>query len=150
MNSMQALDFDMRKYGFDSQLYAYISIPAIKLQLPIYTNVTSKTLANGAARLSSTSLPIGGENTNCVLAGHSGYQNPLFTNITKLKAGDTITIWNLWEELTYEVVSTKKILPTDIDSVMIQEGKDMVTLMTCTPVHVNTYRYLVYCERVTE
>ena len=150
MNSVQQLDFDLRDYGLDSQLFAYISIPAIDLTLPIYLNVTYETLMDGAGRLSSTSIPIGGVNTNAVLAGHSGYAVPLFTGITKLNVSDDVDIITLWGKLKYRVTATGKIRPDELNAILIQEGKDMITLMTCTPVHVNSHRYLVFCERVPD
>lgn len=150
MESVQALDFDMRYYGFKTQLIGYVSIPKLSIKLPIYNNITATHLAYGAARLSSTSIPVGGVNTNCVICAHSGYSNPMFTYIGSLQEGDLVYVTNLWETLTYKVTGQKTIVPDDIDSIMIQEGKDMVTLMTCTPVYVNSHRLLVYCERVEE
>ena len=150
MNSVQRMDFDLRDYGLDAQLFGYLKIPAIDLSLPIYMNVTNETLMDGAARLSSTSIPIGGIGTNCVLAGHSGYAVPLFSNIFNLGRGDEVYITNKWEEMTYIVTGTQKIRPDELDAILIQEGKDMITLMTCTPVHVNSHRYLVYCERAPD
>ena len=106
-------------------------------------------MAHGAAILSQTSMPIGGENTNCVIAGHRGYQGiPYFREIEKLQLGDHIYITNPWETLTYEVTEFKIIDPDASDQILIQDGKDMVTLLTCHPYRSHgKYRYVVYCER---
>ena len=91
-------------------------------------------------------IRIGGVNTNSVIAGHRGYAKAdMFRNIQKLQVGDSIYITNPWETLTYKMVETKVILPTDIRQVCIQDGKDMVTLISCEH---HTRRYVVYCERV--
>ena len=143
----QVLDFDLTDYGFEDQMFGYIDIPAINLRMCLYTYTSRETLFAGACRLSNTSIPIGGINTNAVIAGHSGYSDPMFTYIGKLEEGDRVYITNPWGTMTYVVTGKAKVLPTDMDSIGIQEGKDMITLVTCTPVHVNTHRQLVYCER---
>ena len=108
-----------------------------------------------AARASSgtqTSIPIGGENTNAVIAGHRGWNGyKYFQDIEQLQAGDLVYIRNIWEELTYRVTEIRIISPDDVAAILIQPGKDMVTLMTCHPPNTGgRYRYLVYCERVIE
>lgn len=106
-------------------------------------------MKNGAAILSNTSMPIGGLNTNCVIAGHRGNgRSKFFLDIEEIQTGDKIYITNPWETLVYEVTETLIIEPTDTASIKIQEEKDMLTLMTCHPYASNgKYRYLVYCER---
>lgn len=130
----------------------YISIPKMDVKLGLYLGATDKNMAAGATVLSQTSLPIGGENTNCVIAGHRGYRGiPYFREIEKLEAGDRVYITNVWETLTYEVESIDIISPTDSNKILIQEGKDMVTLLTCHPYRSHgKYRYLVYCVRVPD
>lgn len=94
-------------------------------------------------------MPIGGINTNCVIAGHRGWNGArYFLDIETLSVGDRVFIDNLWETLEYSVSEIKIINPDDIDAVKIQDGKDMVTLFTCHPYWDSTYRYAVFCTRV--
>ena len=103
----------------------------------------------GATHLSQTSIPIGGNNTNSVIAAHRGLiRNKMFRNIDKLGNGDIIKINNMWGELTYKVIKTEVIHPTNINEILIQKDKDLITLVTCHPYRVNTHRYIVICERV--
>lgn len=127
----------------------YLTIPAMGIELPLYAGASKKHMECGAAVLAGTSLPIGGINTNCVIAGHRGYRGALlFKEIEMLKTGDKVYVTNPWEELVYIVESRKIIFPDDIESVKIQEGKDMVTLLTCHPYRGGgKYRYVVYCVR---
>lgn len=117
--------------------------------MPIYLGASDDHLAAGAAQLSQTSLPIGGTNTNCVIAGHRGWRGAdYFRYVPDLQIGDEIIITNLWETLTYTVVETDIIAPNDVDKILIQEGKDMLTLITCHPyASGGKQRYVVYCER---
>lgn len=131
------------------EVFGAISIPAMEVELPLYLGATTENLSCGAAVLGQTSVPIGGENTNAVIAGHRGYHGaPYFREIEKLKPGDTVTIENPWETLTYAVSEIKVIRPDDLSAVCIQEGRDMITLVTCHPYRSGgKYRYLVYCDR---
>ena len=106
-------------------------------------------MTKGATVLGNTSLPIGGKNTNCVIAGHRGYHGaPYFREIERLNPGDKVYIKNPWEKLAYRVESIKIIYPDECDQIKIQKGKDMVTLVTCHPYKSHgRYRYLVYCVR---
>ncbi len=134
---------------FPDSKFGYITIPAMDVKLPLYLGASSANLSKGAAVLGQTSVPIGGRNTNSVIAAHRGYQGiPFFREIERLKAGDKVKIRNPWETLTYTVVSTAVIDPHDHDAVMIREGQDMVTLITCHPYRSHgKYRYVVYCTR---
>jgi sortase A len=107
-------------------------------------------MADGAAQMSETSLPIGGNNTNSVIAGHRGWKGAAyFLYLPDLEKGDLVTITNLWEVLTYQVVDTKVIRPNDVESIHIQPNRDMITLLTCHPPATGgRERYLVYCERI--
>ena len=104
----------------------------------------------GAAQLSQTSIPVGGNNTNCVLAGHRGWRGgKYFSHIVSLKKGDEVFITNLWETLTYRVVRTEVIESYEVDKIKIQPDKDMLTLLTCYYRSKNhKMRFVVYCERV--
>jgi len=141
--------FVLSDYGMESEVFAVLSIPAMDLEMPIYLGATDEHLRDGAAHLSQTSLPIGGENTNCVIAGHRGYNGaPYFRHIDKLQIGDTVTVTNLWETLTYTVVDIQVIEPDDIEAIHIQEGRELLMLLTCHPyASGGRQRYLVVCER---
>ena len=141
--------FTLGDFGLEDEVFAVISIPAINLSMPIYLGATDAHLTAGAAQLSQTSLPIGGNNTNCVIAGHRGYNGAAyFRHITELQPGDVIQITNLWETLTYTVKTTDIIEPYDVEKILIREGKDMITLLTCHPyASGGKQRYVVYCER---
>lgn len=152
--SYREASFDLAEWGVEDNIIGYLDIPAMDVTLPIYLGANEATLKAGAAQLSETSLPIGsfqGVSTNCVIAAHRGYgKADMFRNIERLQVGDQMTITNLWETLTYEVVEIKVITPYEIDQVLIQEGRDMLTLSTCHPYRHNYQRYIVYCERVLE
>ena len=141
--------FDLAEYGIENDVIGVLSIPSINLEMPIYLGATYDHMSRGAAHLSQTSLPIGGVNTNCVIAGHRGWSGaPYFLNMDKVVVGDTVTVTNLWETLTYKVCETRVIEPDDIDAVLIQPGRDMLTLITCHPyASGGRYRLVVYCER---
>ena len=141
--------FTLGDFGLEDEVFAVISIPAIGLSMPVYLGATDAHLTAGAAQLSQTSLPIGGTNTNCVIAGHRGYNGAAyFRHITELQPGDVIQITNLWETLTYTVKTTDIIEPYDVEKILIREGKDMITLLTCHPyASGGKQRYVVYCER---
>lgn len=128
-----------------------IEIPDMQVKLPLYLGASKDHLSKGAGILSETSMPIGGENTNCVIAAHRGWRGtPYFQHIEKMSAGSLVYIKNLWEVRVYQAVEVKIIEPWDLNSILIQEGKDMVTLLTCHPYGVGggTHRYIVYCEYV--
>lgn len=144
--------FKLDEYGLDDEVFGVISIPCLDLEMPIYLGATYQHMADGAAHLSQTSLPIGGQNTNCVIAGHRGWGGACyFRYITDLEAGDEVVITNLWKELRYTVVETKIIDPNDVKEILIQEGREQLTLLTCHPyASGGKYRYVVYCERSKE
>lgn len=143
--------FDLYSYSVYDNVFGYIEIPAIDLKLPIYLGANQYNMSLGAAHLSYSSMPIGGESTNAVFAAHRGYIGRVFfDNIVFLNEGDDVYITNFWDELHYKVVKTEVISPYDIDKCYIQEGKDLVTLLTCHPYGESTYRYMVVCERVQE
>lgn len=140
--------FDLTEYGFDSNVIGIISIPAMEVELPLYLGADSENMKKGAAILGETSMPLCGENTNVVVAAHRGYQGtPMFRQIEVLKAGDRIEVTTPFEVLTYQVTETKVVLPDEINQILIEEGKDKITLLTCHPYTQNTHRYLVYGER---
>ena len=145
--SYEKPDFLLSDYGIDSDILGYITIPAIDIKLPVYNGASEENMAKGAAYLANTSLPVGGENTNCVIAAHTRYKGiHMFKRITELNVGDEIHITNFWETLVYKVVETKVIDPMDSQNIYIKAGKSLVTLSTCHPYPNNYQRYLVYAE----
>lgn len=140
--------FRLADYGLDSEIFAVLSIPRLSLKMPIYLGASNDHLALGAAHMSQTSLPIGGENTNCVLAGHRGWKGgEYFRHLVQLKPGDEVIITNLWETLNYTVTKTDIIAHNETDKLRIQPGKDMLTLFTCDYTPTGKVRFVVYCER---
>ncbi len=141
--------FYLKDYGLDSEIFAVISIPILELEMPIYLGATYQHMADGAALLSQTSIPIGGKNTNCIIAGHRGWGGAsYFRYIDKLQPGDEIIITNLWEELHYTVAEIQIIQPNEVEKILIQPGRELVTLLTCHPyASGGRQRYLVICER---
>ena len=130
-------------------IMGYITIPRIGVELPIYHGTSDAVLQVAAGHLEGTSLPVGGESTHAVISAHRGLPSAkLFTNLDQLEVGDTFTITVLDRVLTYEVDKISIVLPTETDELKIAEGKDYVTLMTCTPYGINTHRLLVRGRRV--
>lgn len=126
-----------------------LEIPKIDLRLPISHYSTAEVLADGIGHLYGSSLPIGGINSHAVLTGHRGLPTmELFTYLDKLKKWDRFYIHILGETHTYQVVSIDTVLPEEVNELGIHEGKDLVTLVTCTPYAVNTHRLLVTGERI--
>ena len=150
--SYEQPSFTLGDYGLEDEVFGVITIPRLQLEMPIYLGATYKHMADGAAHLSQTSLPIGGENSNCVIAGHRGWGGAsYFRYITELEAGDEVIITNLWGELRYTVVETKIIDPNDVEEILIQQDRELLTLLTCHPyASGGKYRYVVYCERNQE
>ena len=145
----QKASFQLADYGLPDEIFGVLSIPAIDLEMPIYLGATEQHMANGAAHLSQTSLPIGGMDTNCVIAGHRGYSGAsYFRYLDKLHVGDTVSVTNLWETLTYRVCKIRIIDPSDVEEILIQPGRELLTLLTCHPyASGGRQRYVVYCER---
>jgi len=128
---------------------AYIDIPVIDVELPIYHGTENSVLAIAIGHLDWTSLPTGGESTHCVVSGHRGLPSArLFTDLDQLVVGDLFMLNVLDEVLTYEVDQILIVEPNDTDALLIQEGKDLVTLVTCTPYGINSHRLLVRGHRV--
>lgn len=130
---------------------AYIEIPAIDVYLPVYHGTSEETLLIGAGHLENTSLPAGGESTHAVLSAHCGLPSArLFTDLHLLQEGSIFRVHVLDETLTYQVYEIETVDPDDSSSLFIQEGEDLVTLITCTPYGKNTHRLLVHGRRIEE
>lgn len=139
---------DLSKYGIDDNVIGYINIPKINIELPILLGANTANMKIGAVHLTETSYPIGGNNTNCVIAAHRGYgKATLFRHIEKIENGDEIFIKSFNDELIYEVYEIKIIEPDDVKELCIQDGQDIVTLITCHPYRVNSHRYIVKAKR---
>ena len=128
---------------------AYVDIPKINVYLPVQHGTGADTLEKSVGHVVGTSLPVGGSSTHAVLSAHSGMaSSKLFSDIDQLAEGDMIYIHVLGDTLAYEVDSINTVVPTDTSLLQIEEGKDLVTLVTCTPFGVNTHRLLVRGHRV--
>lgn len=140
---------DKNKGNYDAlnlgEVISYIDIPKINVYIPIYNNTEEDTLQKGVGHLEHTSLPIGGKGTHCVLTGHSGLENNrMFTDLEKLEIGDTFKLHTLNEVLTYQVDEINVALPDDAVKYISQDWvNDYCTLITCTPIGINTHRLLV-------
>lgn len=130
-------------------IMSYIEIPKIKCSLPIYHGTDEGVLQIAVGHIEGSSLPVGGLNTHCVLSGHRGLPSAkLFSNLDKLEEGDIFMIRTLDQTLTYEVDQIRIVLPDEVDDLKVEEGKDLCTLVTCTPYGINTHRLLVRGHRV--
>ena len=128
---------------------AYVDIPKIGVYLPVQHGTGAETLEKSVGHVVGTSLPVGGSSTHAVLSAHSGMaSSKLFSDIDQLAVGDTFYIHVLGEVLAYKVDTINTVLPTDTSLLQIEDGKDLVTLVTCTPFGVNTHRLLVRGHRV--
>lgn len=133
----------------DDGLIGYIDIPKINVYLPIYHGTEYEVLAKGAGHLENTALPVGGENTHSVISAHSAFPTETFFDyLVEIKEGDEFYIHVLNRTLKYQVDQIKVVLPTETQDLHVVEGKDYVTLLTCTPYTINTHRLLVRGERV--
>lgn len=129
----------------------YLEIPKISLRLPIYHGTGDAALQKGIGHLAGTSLPVGGSGTHCVLSGHRGLPSALlFTDLDQLETGDTFTLYVLDQRLSYQVDQILVVEPEDVSALAPEDGKDYVTLVTCTPYGVNTHRLLVRGSRIED
>ena len=143
-----ATDYDALLRASTDGVMAYVEIPKISVSLPVYHGVSAAVLNKGAGHLPETSLPVGGESTHAVLAGHSGMSHArLFTDLPKLEIGDDFYIYVYGKKLCYRVDQIKKVRPWDTADLNIVEGQDYVTLLTCVPIAVNSHRLLVRGKR---
>ena len=140
---------DLVAYGIEDEIIGVLEIPTMELTMPVYLGASDAHLAAGAAVLGNTSAPIGGGNTNCVIAGHRGWRGAdYFRHIDRLQVGDTVTLTNLWKPLTYTVADIQIIQPHEVEKIKIQPNRDLLTIITCHPyASGGRQRYVVYCER---
>ncbi|AKP09501.1 Fimbrial associated sortase-like protein [Corynebacterium pseudotuberculosis] len=135
--------------GTDDAVMSVVSIPSITTTLPVFHGTDDEALDKGLGHIYGSSLPVGGENTHAVITGHSGLSEAtMFDNLEKVQVGDMVYVDTVGKVLTYKVTDTEVVLPSEIESLRAQKGKDLLTLITCTPYAINTHRLLVHAERV--
>ena len=133
----------------DEGMMGYISIPKIDVRIPIYHGTSSNVLQKGVGHLEGSSFPVGGENTHAILSAHRGLPSSrLFTDLNQLKEGDIFYIYILDQVFAYQVDQILVTEPSETEALKIVDGKDYVTLVTCTPYAINTHRLLVRGERI--
>ena len=133
----------------DSGIMGYIDIPVIDCSLPIYHGTDESVLQIAIGHIEGSYLPVGGAGSHCVISGHRGLPSArLFTDLDKLVEGDIFILHTLDATLTYEVDQIRIVEPTDLSDLQIEEGKDLCTLVTCTPYGINTHRLLVRGHRI--
>ncbi|WP_073998194.1 class C sortase [Anaerococcus urinomassiliensis] len=132
-----------------SEMIGHVEIPRINQDLPIFAGTSEDILQKGVGHLEGTSLPVGGNSTHAVLTAHSGLpEATLFTHLNQLEIGDKFYVHNIEGVLAYQVDQIKVIEPTNFDDLMVAPGHDYVTLLTCTPIMINTHRLIVRGHRV--
>ena len=141
---------DLTAYGIGDEIIGVLEITAMELTMPVYLGASDVHLTAGAAVLGNTSVPIGGDSTNCVIAGHRGWRGAdYFRHIDRLAVGDSVTLTNLWGTLTYTVADIQIIQPHEVEKIKIQPNRDLLTLLTCHPyASGGRQRYVVYCEKL--
>jgi sortase A len=131
-------------------IMSQVTIPRIGVDLPVYHGATEQTLRMGVGHLYGSSLPVGGTGTHAVLTGHSGLpESTLFTELNELEPGDEFVVDTYGRKLVYRVTDVNVVDPTDIDMLRVVPGEDLITLVTCTPIGINSQRLLVQAERVS-
>lgn len=139
----------LKQLADGDSVIAQVIVPTAKINLPIYHGTFEESLQRGAGHLFGSSLPVGGKSSHSVITGHTGLQNmTLFDHLTDVSKGDSIYINVLGRHLKYEVTNIKVVLPTQTDDLRRETGKDLITLVTCTPYGVNSHRLLVTGTRV--
>ena len=146
----QALDYESILSVNPAGLMARLRIPSIDLDLPVYHGTSDSVLLAGLGHLQGTSLPVGGAGTRSVITGHRGLaEATMFTDLDRVRTGDTLTLEVFGEVLTYRVTESRVVEPDETEALRAEPGRDLVTLVTCTPLGINTHRILVTAERVT-
>ncbi|UQV59701.1 class C sortase [Corynebacterium propinquum] len=155
---------DPWKYGVDTASHAYqeyeahldveglmarIEIPSVGVDLPVYHGTSTDVLAAGVGHLFGTDLPVGGQGTHSVLTGHTGMATlTMFDNLTSVEPGEIFTVESMGQKIAYQVDQIQTVLPDEVEHLRAEEGKDQMTLVTCTPYGLNTHRLLVRGQRV--
>ena len=141
--------FDLKNYGIYEEIYCYVSIDEIGMRLPVYLGSDKFTLSSGAGHLYGTSLPVGGGDINCAIAGHTSYPGRIFFDkLRDLKEGSRVAITTWWDRKYYKVIDYKVVKPNENEDLVIRGGRQLLTLVTCIDNgHGSFDRYLVICER---
>ena len=143
-------DYSAQLRANDAGLMARLRFPTIGADLPVYHGTSDATLLKGAGHLEGTSLPVGGSSTHSVITAHRGLADAvMFTHLDQAKKGDRFSIDVFGEVLSYRVIDVRTVEPDKTDTLRAVQGKDLVTLVTCTPLGINTHRILVTGERIT-
>lgn len=149
-------EIDLERYDaelnvFQNGIMGSLEIPKISLKLPIYHGTQEEILAGGIGHLPESSLPVGGENSHCVLTGHRGLPGAqLFTRLDELDEEDVFWVNINNRKLCYRVCDINVVKPEEVEVLQMQEGRDLVSLVTCTPYGINTHRLVVTGERISE
>jgi len=144
-----SLDYNAILAADSSGLMGRLKVPAADIDLPIYHGTDDETLLRGLGHLEGTSLPVGGQGQRTVVTGHRGLAEArMFTDLDKVQVGDTFTFEVFGEVLTYRVFDKKVVNPEETEALRSEPGRDLATLVTCTPLGINTHRILVTGERV--
>ena len=140
--------FDLTQYGLAPGMFGVISIPKMNVELPLYLGASEEHLSKGFAQMSKTSLPVGGNNTNCVVACHRGWRGMAYMRDCELLGkGDSLFLENPWETLEYRLAEVFVINPWETEPIYIQAGRELLTIVTCHPYGVGTHRYVMIFER---
>lgn len=149
MTDAERAEYEKELAVDESGILGFVSIPKFHIRCPIYHGTDEDVLQTAIGHLEASSLPVGGKSTHTLVSGHRGLPSArLFTDLDKVKEGDTWTITVLNETITYECDQIRIVMPDDLSDLRIEEGKDLCTLITCTPYGVNTHRLLVRGHRV--
>ena len=144
----ELLPYETQLCTDETTMMAWVEIPGIDVRLPVYHGTGQDELAAGVGHVQSSSLPVGGASTHCVLTAHSGMSGSrMFDDIRLLEPGDVFVLWTLGDPLAYEVVDSEVVLPDETQSLRVVAGEDRCTLVTCTPYGVNSHRLLVHARR---
>lgn len=151
VDSYETDDIDLMSYGLpERDVLGYVEVPVMGVRLPIVLGASEANMRRGACHMTGTSYPIGGTDTNCVLAAHraDGWGLRLFRDIERVETGDRLVIHGFDGNLEYTCVDTRVVEPWDVDAILIQPGRDLITLATCHPYGSNAKRYIAVFERV--
>lgn len=149
MSEDEWADYESQLNIAGNGIMGYIDIPSISVSLPIYHGTSEYVLQTAAGHIESSSLPVGGPSTHCIISGHRGLPSAkLFTDLDQLAEGDYFQLKILNEVLTYEVDQIRIVLPSEMDTLGIIQGQDHCTLVTCTPYGINSHRLLIRGRRI--
>ena len=148
MEPSQIVPYDEQLTFERDPMMSWVDIPSINVSMPIYHGTSDAALMAGVGHLQNTSLPVGGASAHCVLTAHSGMGNlRMFDDIRQLVPGDLVLLHTMGDTYAYRVTGSEVVWPDEVDSLAIEPGRDLLTLVTCTPYGVNDHRLLVHCER---